>query len=181
MVYIRALHYLALLILSGCNTNLDDFCAVSHIRTTHKNSQKYLEKLSPPFVINHMKIYMIWMSQNERLLKTRGKLQNLQLSMNMVPLHLPHWVDTLPKTRAWKQWITITSLNIELPNSSCKVLGDTVDGSESGVHQLRLVVYPIIYTVLAPSQVVSRISSINSMSFRVLQKKLHKFGFDKHA
>ena len=33
---------------------------------------------------------------------------------------------------------------------------------KSGVHQLRLVVYPIIYRVLAPSQVVSQISSINS-------------------
>ena len=31
-------------------------------------------------------------------------------------------------------------------------------------NQLRLVVYPIIYQVLAPSQVVSRISSINSTS-----------------
>ena len=29
---------------------------------------------------------------------------------------------------------------------------------KSGGHQLRLVVYPIIYRVLAPSQVVSRIS-----------------------
>ena len=33
---------------------------------------------------------------------------------------------------------------------------------EEILHQLRLVVYPIIYRVLAPSQVVSRISSINS-------------------
>ena len=33
------------------------------------------------------------------------------------------------------------------------------------LHQLRLVVYPIIYKVLAPSQVVvSRISAINSMN-----------------
>jgi len=30
----------------------------------------------------------------------------------------------------------------------------SVDGQKSGVHQLRLVVYPIIYWVLAPSQVV---------------------------
>ena len=36
---------------------------------------------------------------------------------------------------------------------------------QSGVHQLRLVVYPIIYRVSAPSQVVSQISAINS-SFR---------------
>ena len=35
---------------------------------------------------------------------------------------------------------------------------------EEILHQLRLVVYLIIYRVLAPSQVVSRISSINSMS-----------------
>ena len=33
---------------------------------------------------------------------------------------------------------------------------------EEILHRLRLVVYPIIYKVLAPSQVVSRISSINS-------------------
>ena len=31
------------------------------------------------------------------------------------------------------------------------------------LHPLRLVVYPIIYRILAPSQVVSRISAINSM------------------
>ena len=34
---------------------------------------------------------------------------------------------------------------------------------KSGVNQLRLVVSPIICKVLAPSQVVSRISSINSI------------------
>ncbi len=42
-------------------------------------------------------------------------------------------------------------------------------------HQLRLVVYPIIYKVLAPSQVVSRISSINSMFIRVYRYHLSCF------
>ncbi len=36
------------------------------------------------------------------------------------------------------------------------------------LHQLRLVVYPIIYEVLAPSQVVNRISAINSIIDLVL-------------
>ena len=42
----------------------------------------------------------------------------------------------------------------------------TVDGSlKSGDHQLRLAVYPIIYRVSAPSQVVGNgISAINSIS-----------------
>ena len=35
-----------------------------------------------------------------------------------------------------------------------KSMGHTVGGKKSGLHQLRFVVYPIIYRVLAPSQVV---------------------------
>ena len=35
-----------------------------------------------------------------------------------------------------------------------KSMGHTVGGKKSGFHQLKLVVYPIIYMVLAPSQVV---------------------------
>ena len=41
----------------------------------------------------------------------------------------------------------------------------TVHASEiQKTHQLRLIVYPIVYRVLAPSQVVNRISSINSVT-----------------
>ena len=39
---------------------------------------------------------------------------------------------------------------------------DTVDG-RNPANQLRLVVYPMIYKILAPSQVVVWISSINSI------------------
>ena len=44
------------------------------------------------------------------------------------------------------------------------------------LHQLRLVVYPIIYRVSAPSQVVSRISAINSTkqnAFSILSRATH--------
>ena len=42
-------------------------------------------------------------------------------------------------------------------------------------NQLRLVAYPIIYRVLYVSQVVSRISSINSMTLRIQTPPLSRF------
>ena len=61
---------------------------------------------------------------------------------------IPRWVDTLPKTRAWKQCFAEKKNQSQSPlqtsnsqiQKSCKALGD--------------------------------------MSFQVLQKKLTKFGFD---
>ncbi len=47
------------------------------------------------------------------------------------------------------------------PRISCLDISDTVDGRNPAN---QLIVYPSIYKVLAPSQVVSRISSINSTS-----------------